>query len=371
MGICESENKEMEEFNNEKNIHMEIKLDRIVFFPGEVLSGKIILSPKDTISIKNLVNTTVNFTIMEIHQYKYTKSGGHNSHASSIINNQKFIPFKTSLNFTQYQNADLTQGLTIPFSVQLPINIYPTVGNAGSKSNNFVKHFLAADFPSIEAKKSEAIVIKNIPYYSPENGLFRSPAVATLNTTKHNFLVNKGKLSCVLTLPKNSFSYEEIIPFTVDLDLSLLEMKVTEIIVKIDRVLNKNDESNHEKAITCSNKLIAEKHIPIDQNLKQIKLSDNISFPNYSENFPKTLYELLEKHRTAEVLQNSKGLFPSCYHGLISVQYQVTVQLVMDATFTSSEELSIPIDFYMPYTVPPQINNEPFNNYKYMNYPVE
>ena len=124
---------------------------------------------------------------------------------------------------TNFQNANVSTVLKIPFTVQIPLRIYPSCLFG---SNTFVKHYLCVDFPSIGAKKTSIIVIKNPPYFSHYNHLYQAPAMCYKEMKKHKIIFSQGSFVASVRLPKNAFKYEEPIPFEIDIDMTKLAISV-------------------------------------------------------------------------------------------------------------------------------------------------
>ena len=86
-------------------------------------------------------------------------------------------------------------------------------------------------------------------------------------------LFSQGSFTAVLKLPKNAFSYQEVIPFEVDMDLSKLSLNVKYIRISIRRDTKKNLQYRHLdcnlSAISSFDK-IRKKHLCVDHNIIKI-----------------------------------------------------------------------------------------------------
>lgn len=346
MGVCDSTFREDRNYNKEDKVHFRLDLDKKSFYPGELITGRFIFSLKENSPIRIFTDPTAIFTLKEMYQW-YFSSGGRKT--TRHQNEDERILTQSKITFNQFINADLSSFITIPFSFQLPANgIHPTL-HFNEKS--FVAHYFTVEFPSINAKKSEIIAIKNTIYYTLDNYLYRSPATAQLNTDKHRGFANKGNLSCTLTLPKNVFSYSEQIPFTIDLNISHLDMEVGSLLVTLKAIGKYNDDEDNSKVVGEKIIKINEKRFPIDKSQKIIKLTDSLCIPIDSKYFLPKIYKLIDADKDDNPDNNLQGkiIAQPSYYGLLSCQYEVNLKIEMNTTFTTDEEFSIPIDLYEPY----------------------
>ena len=142
------------------------------------------------------------------------------------------IPLLTvPMNFSNFQNANIMNTVKIPFQIQIPLNSYPSLIFG---STSFVKHYLCIDFPSIQAKKTVIVVIKNNAHFNTFNGLLQQPAVCYKEATKHKLFFSQGSYNATLKLPRNSFTYDEMIPFEIDIDCSKLAIDIKGIKISIN-----------------------------------------------------------------------------------------------------------------------------------------
>ena len=242
-------------FNFENSISMTIELGKTCFSPGEYVKGGIILKPKPGNTLEYLQNPTAYLSITEEAKYTYTVQETHHGNKTSVtktakeMNNILNIP----LDIYSYNNSPLVDMLKIIFNFQIPLRIYPSCFFG---YNAYIKHYLTIDFNSISAKKSLIIVIKNPPYFSLYNHLYKSPSNCYKEFKKSKFFFSQGFFIVSFTLPKNSFSYDEPIPFQIDLDLNNLSMDIRNINVSIKgfpikiykMIIPSNIEKNQKKS---------------------------------------------------------------------------------------------------------------------------
>ena len=194
--------------NYEKDVSMILNLNKACYFKGEEIKGNIILSSKNGLNKTQLVNPYIIISIKERGQYSYIEGSYEfnidSSNYKKITKENKNI-LSIKIDFPYFEGANLLIGVNIPFTVKIPDEVYPS---CYFNLNTYIKHYLICDFPSIEAKKTNIIVIKNSIYFSLENNLLKAPAIYKKELTKLKYLFfNSGSFICNATLIKNIFSY--------------------------------------------------------------------------------------------------------------------------------------------------------------------
>ena len=350
-------------YNFDNAISMSIELGKTCFTPGEFVNGKIILKPKEGTTNNILQNplAVLSLTQEALYIYNVEEMDPYNNYKKHYVTKEAKETFHLlylPLNLSNYNNAELINNtiITIPFSFQVPLKIYPSCFFA---EKTYIKHFLCIDFPSISAKKTLIIVIKNPPYFNIYNNLYQSPATCYKEMKKSKLILfSQGSFTAVLKLPKNAFSYQEVIPFEVDMDLSKLSLNVKYIRISIRRDTKKNLQYDHYKPFKTVSNIIAKKEIYIDnQNSRNVHIMDTIEIEG--DKNPLNIYRQLDNDNR-KVSEKFYGiyLYPTCIGGLLSVEYFIKMELVMDSFFSSNEEFIIPIDLYEPYANDPNLNIE-------------
>ena len=138
--------------DEDENLSIEISLPKSCYYPGEKLSGFIILQAKT-----NKVPLVFNFpnSILTLNQHQKSQF----YHENILINKEenKSIFFRR-FNFKKYKNRDILSPLKIIFSIRIPTKTLPTLLH---KESNFIRHYLTIKFPKIQKKKSVGIIIQN------------------------------------------------------------------------------------------------------------------------------------------------------------------------------------------------------------------
>jgi len=345
-------------FNYENSISMRIELGKTCFSPGEYVKGGIILKPKPGNTLEYLQNPTAYLSIIEDAKYTYMAEEKTNKGREYVTKTAKETNtiLNIPLDIYSYKNSPLVDALKILFNFQIPLRINPS---CFFEYNAYTKHYLTIDFNSISAKKSLIIVIKNPPYFSAYNHLYKSPSTLYKQFEKSKLFFSKGFFIFSLTLPKNSFAYDEPIPFDIDLDLTNLSMDIWKINVYIRRVSHKNLQTDHSKPFKKDRKNIACKTFEIDKKQRKIKIKDVIEIE--ADKNPKNVYIQLDNdNRPIKEKFNELYIFPTCYGGLLGVEYFIKVEIIMDSFWSYNEKLFMPIDLYEPFANSPNDHNTTF-----------
>ena len=362
-------------YNYENSIAMKVELGKTCFSPGEYLNGGILLIQKQSSLIKYLQTPNATLYLTEHAYYTYSENEynprtGKQEYVTKVA--EEFIPLlNIPLNFSNFMNADISNTLKLPFTIQIPLRIYPS---CYFSSSTYVKHYLTIDFPSIGAKKSVIIVIKNPQYFSIYNHLYQSPAICYKETTKHSLIFfSKGSFSATLKLDKNAFAYDEQIPFEIKLDLTKMSLNIKNIKITIIRYYSKNKRFDHSKSYYKNSTIIAKKTCDVPKDQKIVYIKDFIILD--SDKNPKNAYLKLDNdfRKTSEKF-NGINLFPTCVGGLLSVEHFMKMELVMDTLWSTNEEAKIPIDLYEPFINQPiyntfsdNQNTQPYDQPPYQN----
>jgi hypothetical protein len=294
---------------------MTIELNKTCFSKGEFIIGKIILKPKDGLLTQTkLINPYGLLSLNEKHYYEYYESYYDESKKTHDFRKREEIEnvplLSVQMDFSNFSGANILVGIQIPFQIKVPETAYPS---CLFENNEYVKHFLTIEIPSIEAKKTEAIIIKNNIYFSNFNGLLKTPCNYHLQTTKHKYLFFKyGSFKSTITLTKNIFTYDEDIPFMIDIECTNLSLPIKSINAKLYRTTKKNYSNDHSKTRTERTVQIINKVIPLKKGETIYHIEDIIQIPKTIEINPKQSYNTLDndKRKYNEKFKNIK-LFPA------------------------------------------------------------
>ena len=332
-------------YNKEDTLTINIELNKNCFFPGECISGKIILFPRIE-SIDILMNIpNLNISLMQLQYYSYSRGSG--KHRHTVREHEDINLINSSLNIKDFVTPDYLGGFSIPFSVQIPINAYPSIYE---DSSVYVKHFLTIELPQVKSKRTKMIFIKNIFPNNLEGNLLRQSINENYEFKKHSFLVSKGLYLINIKLIKNYFFYNEQIPFEINIDASNLDLEIKGVNIYLIRRRSMNNLKDHSEAKSMSEDKINEKNLIWEKGLRNNFISDFINFPtssDYNSVYPPNVYQSLDQHGSFEVNEpkfNYK-IYPCSYQGLVSIDYFIKFKICLDSSLTSDERLYIPIYF--------------------------
>lgn len=351
-------------YNFEKNVSMIVELNKTCYSSGEIITGTIILSAKEGLIQTQLLNPYAMITLEEKHYYEYTEMVydyiNKKSTSKKKIEQENKPLLSIPMDFSNFIGANILTGIQIPFQFKIPETAYPS---CFFDSTTYVKHFLILDFHSIGARKTNIIVIKNNIYFSNYNGLLKAPASYSKEITKYKYgFFNYGSFNATATLPKNIFSYNEDIPFLIDIECPKLSIAIKSLRIVIYRVERKNYQKDHKVRRSKRKMEIINKIIPLTKGETIYHIEDVIKLPHSPVDLnPKEVYLILDKdkRKVGEKFKNVL-LFPSCYNGLLTCQYYIDIIFEMDTWFSSNEKFKIPLDFYEPFISMDNSNEKSF-----------
>ena len=347
-------------YNSENYVSLSINTNKKCYSQGEYINGTLFLKGKPGLIQTQLIDPLAMATLTEIQHYEYEEEVSDDDRREMDETDEKII-FQLRLDFQNYRGANLMNGVQIPFSVQIT-NCYPT---CFFDSKAFVRHYLTIEFPSIQAKKTIFIVIKNHQNFTLENLLYKSPAIEIKEIEKHKLMFSKGKFAAILKLDKNIFTYDENINFELEIDCSQLDMKIKSVEINLLRIENKNYKNNPKKVRNSSSKRIASKKINLIKGQPKYLIKDNIQFPLLADFNPIQIYKQLDSMpQIDEKVTKKIHLAPSCFGGLLSIEYFLKIEFNIDSILSTDEKMKMQIDFYSPFDAQKQAyNGGGINNY--------
>ena len=333
-------------YNNEKDIKLDITLNKVCYMPGEQIIGSLDIQPKPGINETILNDTNVSMKIIQFQKYSYIEGSGEDSE-TKVVSDERDV-FSENLDFINFKGANILSGINIPFSIQIPLEIHASVYYNG----DCVKHFFSVEFPEIKAKRALMIIIKRFEKFSYENKLLKIPANAFGDFyKKKKFKYQGGKVTCLLKLPKNKFYYFEKIPFEIYLDRTELNMKVKSIKLRLNMNIYYNYKGNDKIHFMTEKKLeLFTREYPVNNSLNKFEIKDYIQLQNDSK-FSKYIsvndkYCRFEEMKKIEVDYNFNKiiLMPFCFGGLINPEFILQVDIIYKQ-HRSTSNFSINIDF--------------------------
>ena len=110
--------------------------------------------------------------------------------------------------------------------------------------------------------------------------------------------------------------------------------------------------------------VFGKKHLNFDKNQGKLHIEDVIAI-DIDKN-PKNIYKKLDvDNRKVSEKYSGIYLYPTCFGGLLSVEYFIKMEIEMDTMWSTTEDFSIPIDFFEPFPINPNLqpmnqNNPPY-----------
>ena len=348
MGIFSKSNWEEEE----ESLYIEINLQKSCYYPGEKLSGYIILQAKNSQvpSIFNFPNSIITFNQNQRYQFY---------HENILINKEedKSIFFRR-FNFKKYKNRDILSPLKILFSIRIPVNTLPTLLHTES---NFIRHYLTIKFPKIQKKKSIGIIIQNRQNFTIENKLFKSPAEKFKDSKKSPIFKKSSRIAYLLKTDKNSYSYNELIPYEIVINYSESEVDIKSIRISLTRyVFIHSDQFIDVKILIYKDYNIPSKS---SEGNNVFQISGYFSLPPVSEYFsvnPMNIYNFYSNKIIDNIDKtfNSMYLYPTCISNYICCNYCLNLELNFDSTLIKNEGLYLPIELYTPLNLVEDIEED-------------
>ena len=128
-------------YNKETDVILNIKLNKTCYFPGESITGFLDIQPKINLKETIFDNTSAIFNILQFQQYHYTV--GSDEDEKTIYIEDKTVILCLNIDFINFKGSNISTGINIPFSFQIPSNILPTVYFNGY----YINHFICFELP--------------------------------------------------------------------------------------------------------------------------------------------------------------------------------------------------------------------------------
>jgi len=328
---------------DDESLSLEINLPKSCYYPGEKLTGEIILQAKST-KVPSIFNFYNSILLLIQHQkYQFFNE-------DIQINKEEKKPiFFRRHNFKKYKNRDILTPLKISFSIKIPNNAYPTLLHTES---NFIRHYLEIKFPKIKRKKSVGIIIQNIKKMTVENKLYKSPYEKFKDCIKTCMFKKTSKLAILLKTEKNTYSYNELIPYEIVINYSESDIFIKNIRINLTRnVYINSDDYVDIKVITYK-----------DYNMPK-KLKDNVfqiggyfTLPTISDYFsvnPISVYNFYNFRIIDNIKKtlDSIYLYPTCFSPFLNCYYNLNLEINFNSFIYKNEYIYLPIELYTPLKI--------------------
>ena len=340
------------EIKTNKFLKFSVKLNKVCYCPGENIEGTLYLEGLPGLTETQLTNPKALFIISEKQKYEYRIN--RNKGNTKRIEELSRIIYQKYLIFNQFIDANLLSTVKIPFKINLPLTAYPS---CSFFDGGYVKHNFSVEFELLKIKRTLRIVVKNNQNFTAKNQLLKIPYNFSGTKSKSKFLVNKGNFKIFYNSPKNSYSYDEPIPFEIKLDCRELNLKINQINITLLRQRKKNYSSNLKSPRITQKEELVYKSFKLSENKPEYNIKSSLTFPR-TLNFdkyvnPPLVYQTIDKKgpftENYTRFQDLFHIYPSCRGGLISIEYFIKIKLYFDTSLTFDESFYIPIDFYSKF----------------------
>ena len=301
-------------FKANEIVDVNIILEKMCYCPGEILKGFIEMKPKTYLNDSILGGALTIIKFNQKQEYSYT-TGSDDNETTHYVTDDKDI-YKQYIDYRYFKGANILLGIKIPFQITIPLDIQPTL----RVNSYYISHHIYVEIPWIRTNKSLYIIIKDHHFFTLQNKLLKIPTKYMRDFYSDSNLSN-GKITIGITLPKNSFTFYEPIPFQLIINDQGYKSKIESITLSIIRIVYLNNKNNHKQRFSthCKNVLITKVLNP-SGDLRNYKFEDNIQIPldgKIKDICPKKIYQDAENTKTL----NFGILIPFCIEGLISVEF--------------------------------------------------
>ena len=177
------------QYNNEKEVSINIESNKVCVFPGDIITGTITLFPFIQSFEKITTNPKLNISITEQKRYSYSTGSG--KHKRTVVKREERNLVSTCIDFGALVTMDFSAGFKVPFSVQIPNDAYPSIkfGYGG-----YVKHLFIVELPNLKAKRAKYFIIKNNFPNNLDNTLLRNMIEGNKEYKKSKYLETQEKI---------------------------------------------------------------------------------------------------------------------------------------------------------------------------------
>ena len=352
-----------DKYNKTGDVDIQLSLNKVCFFPGEKINGKIIITPKFGLFQECKNYSQLIITITQHSHYMYWRGSDlEKDEETLILINQKY-------QFSDFIESQDEIRMNVKMSYDLPIYTRPSIF---INQNDYVRHILTIEYPHFQVKRSMLFIVKNDANFLLRTRALLAPYTHQKSFYKKKFFMKKGFFQMNINMPSNYFLYNDKVRYNIHLDFTMLEINASKIKVKFYRKIKKNFSNNISETRREVNEELFYKLYNLDKNQKVIDINSHIAFkdnPNQNKEkciSPSEIYKQLELHGLFEINDPSlKSLYPSCSEGLIQIEYSLKVKVYLDSIFTTNEEVLIPINFceILDNNISNTFNNQNMNNF--------
>ena len=235
--------------------------------------------------------------------------------------------FIKSLTYKEIIDYSLSKGISIPFSILLPNDIFPNFEYCLKKVKGYIRYYLQIEIPELSLLKQKLFIVKK-PFK-----LLESPLSFNI-TDNFGFLdiYKKGNISFNASYKKNCYEFFGKIPIELNIiNNSDKNIDITKIKIKLLRkIILKNDLEFCD--ILFNNEMII--NGKLDKNNNDLIINTDIYLEEPESLFNK--YKLESQYLNSEYISDKSALIkliPDINSNLIKYEYKIQIYFSYNTFF--------------------------------------
>ena len=322
----------MGNFNKKAKAKVDVEIDSTIVLQGEILNGKINITPNKGSDVTSLQNPQVLFSLLQEQNWQsYIFSEEEKTNKSGQSNNSFFG--NQTLNCSQYKNKNFSDGISIPFQYKIPDNITPSLEWPHSRLEfAYIRNFLTINIPELSYKNKILLLIQKKP------NIMKIPLKESRVEERKKFILfGSGSILVEGSYPTYTFPILGTIPLTVRVDASKSDVLIKDVTVKLKRKLQFYSKAKLNSVRTILENMYEEKKKVCS---KTEDLLFNIPFKDSNE----IEYNL----KCTPLGENTEicCLIPNVDTNTINVFYYIKITADPDDLLAKKIEIKMPIDFH-------------------------
>ena len=292
---------------------LQIVLEKNIFFPGECIRGTIQLKSNQTLKFGQI-----------LYQVKQTEYWNFKKSQSKNINKTNQNPIvNLLLNYPNLANISIANGISIPFSIQLPSYVIPSLEYSLVDKQAFIRNELNVRIDELNVFAGIFIIIKKPPM------VLNSPF--TINSTSNTKpfgigFLDQGSVILEGVYPTNNYAFFSCIPLQISLKSSSSKIKVKQLKVKMLRRIKFLDHVKEDKNLIWEEVLFS--------TVQGITSKDTTYNFNIQVIEPEYIFNRYALGNTGMNITDKRQIInflPSVTSGMISCEYFIRAEAEYDS----------------------------------------
>ena len=292
---------------------LQIVLEKNIFFPGECIRGTIQLKSNQTLKFGQI-----------LYQVKQTEYWNFKKSQSKNINKTNQNPIvNLLLNYPNLANISLANGISIPFSIQLPSYVIPSLEYSLVDKQAFIRNELNVRIDELNVLAGIFIIIKKPAM------VLNSPL--TINSTSNTKpfgigFLDQGSVILEGVYPTNNYAFFSCIPLQISLKSSSSKIKVKQLKVKMLRRIKFLDHVKEDKNLIWEEVLFS--------TVQGITSKDTTYNFNIQVIEPEYIFNRYALGNTGMNITDKRQIInflPSVTSGMISCEYFIRAEAEYDS----------------------------------------